>query len=70
MKDFFKNNAGLIIVIVAIIAVIWYVFLRKKKAESSFRSGGVANTSKMCCTEALVNGYCYGSWVNCSRVTN
>ena len=37
MKDFLKQNAGLIIVVLAIIAV-WYFFLRKKKAESNYAS--------------------------------
>lgn len=35
IKDFLKQNAGLIIVVLAIIAV-WYFFLRKKKIESSY----------------------------------
>jgi len=38
MKEFFKNNAGMIIAVVAIAFVVWYFFLRKKKAESNWAS--------------------------------
>lgn len=37
--------------------------------EEKANARGATNTAKMCCTEPLVNGYCYGSWISCSRVS-
>jgi hypothetical protein len=40
------------------------------KPEEKANARGALSTNKMCCNEPLVNGYCYGNWVNCSRVSS